>query len=108
MLGFRHKRILEPHYQRQPEERKKRVGSPVSNFVRCGPLVVRTSPFRDDLQLQGTNVSAVSRWDRLLVFSACNLGALACFAICFILWVPLMAKPRKFAILYVYFLFPDD
>lgn len=43
----------------------------------------------------------MSRWDRLLVFAACNLGALACFVICFFLFPVLSVKPRKFAILYV-------
>ncbi|KAA6406375.1 MAG: Vesicle transport Got1 SFT2-like [Lasallia pustulata] len=43
---------------------------------------------------------ALSRWDRLLVFAACNLGALACFVICFFLFPVLSLKPRKFAILW--------
>jgi hypothetical protein len=30
--------------------------------------------------------SAVSRWDRLLIFGGCNLAALACFVICFALF----------------------
>ncbi|CAJ2513451.1 Uu.00g015700.m01.CDS01 [Anthostomella pinea] len=42
----------------------------------------------------------LSRWDRLLIFGACNLGALACFVLCFALWPILMAKPRKFVILW--------
>jgi len=42
----------------------------------------------------------VSRWDRLLIFGGCNLGALACFVICFALWPIMMAKPRKFALLW--------
>lgn len=41
----------------------------------------------------------VSRWDRLLIFGACNLGALACFVICFALFPVLSLKPRKFVIL---------
>jgi hypothetical protein len=41
----------------------------------------------------------VSRWDRLLIFGACNLGALVCFVICFAMWPYLIAKPRKFVIL---------
>jgi len=44
----------------------------------------------------------VSRWDRLLVFGACNLAALACFVLCFALFPLLWAVPRKFAILFVY------
>jgi len=43
---------------------------------------------------------ALSRWDRLMIFGACNLGALACFVICFALFPVLIAKPRKFAILW--------
>ncbi|KAI1638172.1 Got1/Sft2-like family-domain-containing protein [Biscogniauxia mediterranea] len=42
----------------------------------------------------------LSRWDRMLIFGACNLGALACFVLCFALWPVLMAKPRKFVILW--------
>lgn len=42
---------------------------------------------------------AVSRWDRLLVFGACNLAALACFVICFTLFPVLSLRPRKFVIL---------
>jgi hypothetical protein len=45
---------------------------------------------------------ALSRWDRLLVFGACNLGALACFVLCFALWPVLIAKPRKFVILWTF------
>ncbi|RKF58931.1 Protein transport protein SFT2 [Erysiphe neolycopersici] len=42
----------------------------------------------------------LSRWDRILIFSGCNIGALVCFVICFALWPIMMAKPRKFAILW--------
>lgn len=42
----------------------------------------------------------LSRWDRLLVFGACNLAALACFVICFTLFPVLSWKPRKFVILW--------
>ncbi|KAH8195239.1 hypothetical protein TruAng_010602 [Truncatella angustata] len=42
---------------------------------------------------------ALSRWDRLLIFGACNIAAAACFVLCFALWPVLIAKPRKFAIL---------
>jgi hypothetical protein len=42
----------------------------------------------------------VSRWDRLLIFAACNIGALACFVICFFLF-PIIAagRPRKLVVL---------
>ncbi|KAL4813670.1 Got1/Sft2-like family-domain-containing protein [Aspergillus spinulosporus] len=43
---------------------------------------------------------ALSRWDRMLIFSACNLGAAVCFVICFFLFPVLSLKPRKFAILW--------
>ncbi|KAL4942296.1 hypothetical protein BDV06DRAFT_165532 [Aspergillus oleicola] len=43
---------------------------------------------------------ALSRWDRMLVFFACNLGAAVCFVICFFLFPVLSFKPRKFAILW--------
>ncbi|MCJ1368308.1 protein transport protein sft2 [Acarospora aff. strigata] len=43
---------------------------------------------------------ALSRWDRLLIFGAFNLAALACFVICFALFPVLSLKPRKFAILW--------
>ncbi|KAH8905582.1 SFT2-domain-containing protein [Coniochaeta sp. PMI_546] len=42
----------------------------------------------------------LSRWDRLLIFGACNIGALACFVICFALFPVLSLKPRKFVILW--------
>ncbi|TDZ21979.1 Protein transport protein SFT2 [Colletotrichum orbiculare MAFF 240422] len=44
--------------------------------------------------------ATLSRWDRLLVFGACNLGALACFVICFALFPVLSLRPRKFVILW--------
>lgn len=43
---------------------------------------------------------ALSRWDRLLIFAACNLAALACFVICFTLFPVLSIRPRKFVILW--------
>ncbi|KAI4104399.1 MAG: hypothetical protein L6R37_003298 [Teloschistes peruensis] len=43
---------------------------------------------------------ALSRWDRLLVFGACNAGAVVCFVICFALFPVLSIRPRKFAILW--------
>ncbi|KAF3764764.1 SFT2-domain-containing protein [Cryphonectria parasitica EP155] len=43
---------------------------------------------------------ALSRWDRMLVFGACNLGALVCFVICFALFPVLSLRPRKFVILW--------
>lgn len=45
---------------------------------------------------------ALSRWDRMLVFGACNLGALACFVLCFALWPVLLARPPKFVILWTF------
>ncbi|KAL8959366.1 MAG: hypothetical protein Q9193_003759 [Seirophora villosa] len=43
---------------------------------------------------------ALSRWDRLLVFGACNAAAVVCFVICFALFPVLSLRPRKFAILW--------
>ncbi|KAB8289503.1 hypothetical protein EYC80_010663 [Monilinia laxa] len=43
---------------------------------------------------------ALSRWDRLLLFSGFNIGALACFVICFALFPYLIVLPTKFAILW--------
>lgn len=44
----------------------------------------------------------MSRWDRLLIFGACNLAALACFVICFALFpVISLGRPRKLVVLYV-------
>lgn len=43
---------------------------------------------------------ALSRWDRMLIFIACNLGAAVCFLLCFFLFPVLSLKPRKFAILW--------
>ncbi|TVY54178.1 Protein transport protein SFT2 [Lachnellula cervina] len=58
------------------------------------PLPARTRREEDEAWF------ALSRWDRILIFSGCNLGALACFVIVFALWPIMMAKPRKFAILW--------
>lgn len=42
----------------------------------------------------------MSRWDRLLIFGACNLGALVCFVICFALFPVIAAgNPRKLVVL---------
>lgn len=46
-----------------------------------------------------TRCVIVSRWDRLLVFAACNLAALACFVICFTLFPIVATRPRKFVLL---------
>ncbi|TGO11512.1 hypothetical protein BTUL_0108g00300 [Botrytis tulipae] len=43
---------------------------------------------------------ALSRWDRLLLFAGFNIGALACFVICFVLFPYLIVLPTKFAILW--------
>jgi len=43
---------------------------------------------------------ALSRWDRLLAFTACNLGAAACFVLCFFMFPVLSLRPRKFAVLW--------
>lgn len=45
---------------------------------------------------------SLSRWDRILIFTGCNIGALVCFSMCLIfLFFPiLLTKPRKFATLW--------
>jgi len=43
---------------------------------------------------------ALSRWDRLMIFAGCNLGALACFVVCFALFPIVATRPRKFVILW--------
>ncbi|KAK3394563.1 Got1/Sft2-like family-domain-containing protein [Podospora didyma] len=43
---------------------------------------------------------ALSRWDRLMIFGACNLGALACFVLCFFLFPVMSLKPRKLVVLW--------
>jgi len=43
---------------------------------------------------------ALSRWDRLLIFGACNVGAAVCFIICFFLFPVLAPKPRKLVVLW--------
>lgn len=42
----------------------------------------------------------LSRWDRMLIFGACNIGALACFILCFTLFPVLSLKPRKLVVLW--------
>lgn len=42
----------------------------------------------------------LSRWDRLLIFGICLLGAVACFALCFVISPMLVFKARKFALLW--------
>ena len=66
-------------------------------------LLVLSLWFSADPYLADTSYLAlVSRWDRLLVFGACNVAALACFVLCFALFPILWPVPRKFAILFVY------
>ncbi|BFZ64800.1 Protein transport protein sft2 [Saitoella coloradoensis] len=42
----------------------------------------------------------LSRWDRLLVFGACILGAAVCFLVAFLMMPVLVLKPRKFVMLW--------
>jgi hypothetical protein len=42
----------------------------------------------------------LGRWDRLLIFGACNLAALACFVICFAFLPALSLRPSKFVTLW--------
>jgi hypothetical protein len=43
---------------------------------------------------------ALSRWDRLIIFGCCILGAAACFVMAFVLMPVLVLKPRKFVVLW--------
>jgi hypothetical protein len=43
---------------------------------------------------------ALSRWERLLVFGSCVLGAAVCFVLAFVLMPVLVVKPRKFVVLW--------
>ncbi|GAO51088.1 hypothetical protein G7K_5200-t1 [Saitoella complicata NRRL Y-17804] len=42
----------------------------------------------------------LSRWDRLLIFGACILGAAVCFLVAFLMMPVLVLKPRKFVMLW--------
>ncbi|KAM0496791.1 hypothetical protein ACHAP9_002141 [Verticillium nonalfalfae] len=57
------------------------------------------NPFQDRGYVQ-LPTTEVSRWDRLMIFGACNLAALACFVICFALFPVLSLRPTKFVILW--------
>lgn len=61
---------------------------------------IRTSTMR--IRYWQLLCTTVSRWDRLLVFGACNVAALVCFVICFALLPILGVATRKFAILFVF------
>lgn len=75
-------------YRRHREGRRKKPGLRVRSYVRSA---IGKAWYTDrDL---------VSRWDRILVFIFCNIGAAVCFVICFVLFPVLTLKPRKFAIL---------
>ncbi|PQE14887.1 hypothetical protein CJF32_00002397 [Rutstroemia sp. NJR-2017a WRK4] len=57
----------------------------------------QTSPFPTRCTVPA---STAIWWDRLLLFAGFNLGALACFVICFALFPYLIVLPTKFAILW--------
>ncbi|KAL1835875.1 hypothetical protein VTJ49DRAFT_5956 [Mycothermus thermophilus] len=58
-------------------------------------------PTRQDEEGWFTYRTYLTRWDRLMIFAACNLGALACFSICFFLFpVISLGKPRKLVVLW--------
>ncbi|ROW16247.1 hypothetical protein VPNG_01830 [Cytospora leucostoma] len=80
---------------------------PVNTSQQTGLLssLKSLNPFGDggyaDIVALGLSTT-VGRWDRLLIFTACNIGALACFVICFALFPVLSLRPRKFVILFVF------
>ncbi|EGC43076.1 SFT2 domain-containing protein [Histoplasma capsulatum var. duboisii H88] len=44
---------------------------------------------------------SLTRWDRMLIFAGCIVGALVCFSICIgLILFPLMFRARKFAVLW--------
>ncbi|KAJ5859669.1 hypothetical protein N7534_004946 [Penicillium rubens] len=77
-------KALEPHCQQPLEGKKKRAS--------LLPIEERNTLTR--------TLRIVSRWDRMLIFAACNLGAAVCFMLCFFLFPVLTLKPRKFAVLW--------
>ena len=130
MFGYRHiMRAPVRHCLLPAGEKRKKVSLPVSLHVSSSSLAkgacdkTQTShvavivtcirscnlPFLSprvvfDLAQIFTDTSIlalVSRWDRLLVFGACNAASLACFVLCFALFPILWPVPRKFAILFV-------
>ena len=131
MFGYRHiMRALGHHCLLPAGEKRKKVSLPVSLHVTSSSLAKRacdktqtshvavivtcirscnlpffSPPVVLDLVQIFTDISflaLVSRWDRLLVFGACNAASLACFVLCFALFPILWPVPRKFAILFVY------
>ena len=131
MFGYRHRmRAPVRHCLLPAGGKKKKVSLPVSLHVSSSTLAKgacdKTKPPTQPLSSHGirscnlpffsprlvldlaqifTDISflaLVSRWDRLLVFGACNAASLACFVLCFALFPILWPVPRKFAILFVY------
>ncbi|EHA57994.1 hypothetical protein MCOR27_009975 [Pyricularia oryzae] len=43
---------------------------------------------------------ALSRWDRLLIFAGCNIGAAVCFFVCFFFFPLIATRPSKFVTLW--------
>lgn len=80
---------------------------PLPAFARLCPLLP-TLPYRHLHRLLAkrrrreplltclARLSPVSRWDRLLIFGACNLAAAACFSIAFFTLPILALRPTKF------------
>lgn len=119
MLDFQQLRAQEHRFRRETVVRRKKGGSLVSQrfsgFVLHVPLPLRQPTSQTMCNMQQRRLDLVrvtlekcreadlchivSRWDRLLIFGGCNIGALACFVLCFALWPIMMGKPRKFAIL---------
>ncbi|KAI5286633.1 protein transport protein sft2 [Ascosphaera acerosa] len=66
------------------------------------PPAASAPPIRDDSGSDGGGLLALSRWDRLLIFAGCNVGAAVCFGLClvFLFFPVLLTRPRKFAALW--------
>jgi hypothetical protein len=85
---------------------------PASLLTRLNPFSRGRIRLGDDAQSLPTQLPAptreeeqgaffvLSRWDRILVFGACILGAAVCFVVAFLLLPVLAFKPRKFAVLW--------
>jgi hypothetical protein len=103
-LGFR-KMLHQPIYRQRKKkegktERRKETAKAAALAGSDDPRVIaKIITFAEaDFVVFFAN-QPVSRWDRILAFTACNLGAAACFTVCFFLFPVLSLRPRKFAVL---------
>lgn len=76
------------------------VSLPISESGAAGSSSTTAGPAPPPLVVEEPSWFTLSRWDRLLVFGVCLLGAVACFALCFVMLPILAMRPRKFAVLW--------